>query len=174
MEKTVMAENEKMSGFAREGAHYDNLTRAADYYGIEKQACKAVEEVGEFLAELGRAMNGATNKEEMIEETADVYNLLDQICYLLGIEEQVRDVAEQKMERTVKAIALAPEVEISRERFEEICEQMHNSWRAEKIAQREIAWKYIYPYGELNESLKKDRRAMVRGVLDALNISYES
>lgn len=102
MEKTMMAENEKMSSFAREGTHYDNLTRAADHYGIEKQACKAVEEVGEFLAELGRAMNGATNEEEMIEETADVYNLLDQICYLLGIEEQVRDIAEQKMERTVK------------------------------------------------------------------------
>ena len=102
MEKTMMSENEHMTEFAREGVHYDNLTRAADYFGIEKQTCKAVEEIGEMLAELGRAMNGATNTYELVEETADVYNLLDQICYLLGIEEQVCDIAEQKMERTVK------------------------------------------------------------------------
>lgn len=174
MEKTMMAENEKMSSFAREGAHYDNLTRAADHFGIENQACKAVEEVGEFLAEFGRAMNGATNKDELVEETADVYNLLDQLCYLFGIEEDVREVAEIKMERTVKGVQRNPNnVEISCERFEEICEQIHNGWWAEKINQGIFDHPDMKPYSELEENVKEYDRVTLRRVLDALGVSYD-
>lgn len=101
MEKTMVTKNENMTEFAGEGAHYDNLTRAANYCG-KNQFMKTVEEVGEFLAELGRAMNGVSNREKLVEETADVYNMLDQLCYLFGIEEQVQSAAEEKMERTMK------------------------------------------------------------------------
>lgn len=101
MEKTMVTKNENMTEFAREGAHYDNLTRAADYYGGD-QVMKTVEEVGEFLAELGRALNGADNREKLVEETADVYNMLDQLCYMFGIGEEVQSMAEEKMKRTIK------------------------------------------------------------------------
>lgn len=70
--------------------------RAAAHFGVEAQVCKTVEEAGEFLAELGRTMNGLT------EEIADVYNMLDQLCYLFGIEDDVQGAAERKMERTIQ------------------------------------------------------------------------
>lgn len=90
--------------FGRDGAHYDRLTRAAEYFGVEAQVCKTVEEAGEFLAELGRAMNGEANKRKLTEEIADVYNMLDQLCYLFDIEEEAQDAAEMKMERTILRI----------------------------------------------------------------------
>ena len=38
------------------------------------------------------------------EEIADVYNMLDQLCYLFDIEEEAQDAAEMKMERTILRI----------------------------------------------------------------------
>lgn len=80
--------------------HYDNITITADAYGLKHQVSKAVEEIGELLAELGRAMCGADNLGAMIEETADTYNMLDQLCYLFEIENEVQEIAEKKMQRT--------------------------------------------------------------------------
>lgn len=90
------------SEFGREGAHYDRLARAAEHFGVEAQVCKTIEEVGEFLAELGRTMNGEANRRKLTEEIADVYNMLDQLCYLFGIEDDVQGAAERKMERTIQ------------------------------------------------------------------------
>ena len=178
MEKTMMSENEYMTEFAREGAHYDNLIRAADYFGIEKQTCKTVEEVGEFLAELGRAMNGATNTYELVEETADVYNLLDQICYLLGIEEQVCDIAEQKMERTSLRIAEDCENESAMLTSDEVgalMTRLRGAALAEFADEPDLA-----PLDGLVRALfdggsrrgNKMARRMVHAVLDELGITY--
>ena len=80
--------------------HYDNITITADGYGLKHQIGKAVEEIGELLAELGRVMCGADNLGAVIEETADTYNMLDQLCYLFEIENEVQEIAEKKMQRT--------------------------------------------------------------------------
>lgn len=84
--------------------HCKNIFRAANYFGAEAQICKTVEEVGELLAVLGRAQNGDFDEENLIEEIADVYNMLDQLCYLFDILRAVEDVAMQKMERTIARI----------------------------------------------------------------------
>ena len=38
----------------------------------------------------------------ILEEIADVYNMLDQLCILTGKGDTVRQIAERKMIRTIK------------------------------------------------------------------------
>ena len=40
--------------------------------------------------------------EKVIEETADVYNMLNQLCIMLNIESEVQQVMKMKMERQIK------------------------------------------------------------------------
>lgn len=178
MEKTMMAENEKMTSFAREGAHYDNLIRAADYFGVELQTCKTVEEIGEFLAELGRMMNGRGSAEKLIEEMGDVYNMLDQLCYLLGAEDAVREVAEQKMERTTLRIAEDCEGESAMLTSDEVgalMTRLRGAALAEFADEPDFA-----PLDGLVRALfdggsrrgNKMARRMVHAVLDELGITY--
>lgn len=83
--------------------HYDNLCAAAEHFGLQKQADKLVEEMGELLALIGRLRLGAcVDRDALAGEIADVYNMLDQICILLDMEEQVQDTAEHKMERALR------------------------------------------------------------------------
>lgn len=86
-------------------AHYERLCQAADYFGLETQKSKAEEEMAELvellpdnpdLVELMRL--------QRIEELADVYNMLDQLCILWNCEDEVQDMAEQKMIRTMQRI----------------------------------------------------------------------
>ena len=85
--------------------HYDNLAEVAEFYGFELQCGKTVEECGELLTEIGRTLTDkGSSVDKIAEEIADVYNMLDQLCYLLRIEDTVQDVAEQKMRRERKRI----------------------------------------------------------------------
>lgn len=85
------------------GKHYDNLCAVADFYGLELQMSKAVEELGELIAVIGRKLTYAP-ADGLYEEIADVYNMLDQLCILMRCEDAVQLIAEQKMERQVKRI----------------------------------------------------------------------
>ena len=85
--------------------HYERLCQAADYFGLEAQKSKTEEEMAELvellpdnpdLVELMRL--------QRIEELADVYNMLDQLCILWNCEDEVQDMAEQKMIRTMQRI----------------------------------------------------------------------
>lgn len=169
MEKTGIGEYEDTAR-----THYDNLTRVADYYRAKKQTVKAIEEIGELLAELGRRMNGADNRDALAEEIADTYNMLDQLCYLHGIEEQVQDIAEQKMERTAGKLVGEQEIDLSRGEFEEICEQVHNRWWAEQIDRGEYEHPDMQPYSALSETTRERVRATVRRGLDALGMTYDA
>ena len=87
-------------------AHYDRLRRSAEHFGLDAQKQKTKEEMDELAELLGdysvpdRALRAAR-----IEELADVYNMLDQLCILWDCEDEVRDAAERKMERTMERIA---------------------------------------------------------------------
>lgn len=83
--------------------HYDNLTYCADFYGPRLQLAKTVEELGELTAEVGRMLNFG-HAEHLEEEIADVYNMLDQLCYLCECEDKVQAIAEEKMARQVQRI----------------------------------------------------------------------
>ena len=95
-----------MSQEAYQNSHYDRLCAAANHFGLDIQKRKAKEEMDELAELLGdysvpdRALRAAR-----IEELADVYNMLDQLCILWDCEDEVRDTAERKMERTMERIA---------------------------------------------------------------------
>lgn len=80
---------------------YDNLCTVAEYYGLELQICKTLEELGELSASLARRQLDQ-NYGGVLEEIADVYNMLDQLCILLDCEDKVADIAETKMQRQLK------------------------------------------------------------------------
>lgn len=86
--------------------HYDRLCASAKHFGLAVQKAKTKEEMDELAELLGdysvpdRALRAAR-----IEELADVYNMLDQLCILWDCEDEVRDTAERKMERTMERIA---------------------------------------------------------------------
>lgn len=86
-------------------AHYERLCRAAEHFGLEAQKQKVKEEMTE-LAVLLRdyQMPDKLLRGHRIEEIADVYNMLDQLCILWNCEDEVQDVAEQKMIRTMERI----------------------------------------------------------------------
>lgn len=95
-----------MSQEAYQNSHYDRLCASAKHFGLDAQKQKTKEEMDELAELLGdysvpdRALRAAR-----IEELADVYNMLDQLCILWDCEDEVRDTAERKMERTMERIA---------------------------------------------------------------------
>lgn len=78
------------------------LEQVADFYGLATQMRKTIEE----LQELTKAITEQKFDGEggIFEETADVYNMLDQLCYLTDSKQIVQDIAQSKMERTVQRI----------------------------------------------------------------------
>lgn len=80
--------------------HQENLARAAEHYGLESQLIKTLEELEElYIAIHTRTFVGDGG---VYEEMADVYNMLDQLCILTDKGDTVRQIAEQKMIRTIK------------------------------------------------------------------------
>lgn len=58
------------------------------------------------------------------------------------------------------------------ERFEKVCEAVHNGWWEECKRQGRENHPDMIPYEQLSESVKDYDRVTVRRVLDALNVSY--
>lgn len=80
--------------------HQENLTKVAEHYGLESRLEKTVEELGELRdAIYWGAFDGDHG---ILEEMADVYNMLHQLCILTGKGDTVRQIAERKMIRTIK------------------------------------------------------------------------
>lgn len=67
----------------------------------DKQLIVAIEELSELQKELCKALRGKPNKEDIIEELADVLIMLDQVKIYFKIEDdEIRDIIDQKIERT--------------------------------------------------------------------------
>ena len=78
----------------------DKLLTIFNTYGKSQQASKLLEEVGEFIETI---MN--EDKENMVQEIADVLNMVEQFMYYYDID--IRDVIEikhQKIDRTISRI----------------------------------------------------------------------
>ena len=66
------------------------LLAIANHYGLELQFKKTIEELHELETEINIAMyNDRQNINELAEEIADVYNMLEQLEFLLGIKSSV-------------------------------------------------------------------------------------
>ena len=67
----------------------------------DKQLIVAIEELSELQKELCKTLRGNINKENIIEELADVLIMLDQVKIYFKIEDdEIRDIIDQKIERT--------------------------------------------------------------------------
>lgn len=76
------------------------LKKVANHFGLKAQIGKTVEELVELTHEVVKANKGEENLPCIIEEIADVENMLDQLKILYGIEDEVREIRWQKMVRT--------------------------------------------------------------------------
>jgi len=77
-----------------------------DAWGYDAQALIAVEEMSELTKELCKKhrKRAEYKEEDLVEEIADVLNMVEQLEYFFG-EEKVEKVREQKMQRTLKRLA---------------------------------------------------------------------
>ena len=67
----------------------------------DKQLIVAIEELSELQKELCKTLRGNINKENIIEELADVYIMLDQIKVYFSItSNEVEEMIDKKIERT--------------------------------------------------------------------------
>lgn len=85
--------------------HYDRLCRSARHFGLEAQKKKTCEEMRELSELLGEfQIPDKLLHTCRVEELADVYNMLDQLCILWDCEKEVKEIAEKKMIRTMERI----------------------------------------------------------------------
>lgn len=82
--------------------HRDNLRYVANHYGIDAQLEKTLEELGELREAIQCRQFGGEHG--IFEEMADVFNMIEQISYLLNARESVQAIAAQKMERQIARI----------------------------------------------------------------------
>lgn len=75
-------------------------------WGYDAQAFMAIEEMSELTKELSKRHRKRKdyNEADMIEEIADVLNMVKQLEFYFG-EDKVEKVREEKIERTLKRLA---------------------------------------------------------------------
>lgn len=78
-----------------------NLIKVSEYFGSEKQLLKLVEELDELKEAIINFTDGKDTKEHVIEEIADVENLLYQITDLWDCSNFLNIVKDYKAARTV-------------------------------------------------------------------------
>lgn len=71
-------------------------------YGKEHQTFVAIEEMSELMKALTKNMRGEHNRQDIVEELADVYIVLDQIMVMHGID---LDEVVKKMNEKAKRMA---------------------------------------------------------------------
>ena len=82
----------------------DTYMKVIEHFGAEAQKVKALEELSELQVELVRDLNGSGNIDAIIEETADVMNMMEQICIIYDIEDLVEQMKTIKMNRVLEKI----------------------------------------------------------------------
>ena len=75
-----------------------------EFFGADAQKVKALEELSELQVELVRDLNGSGNIDAIIEETADVMNMMEQICIIYDIGDLVEQMKAIKMNRVMERI----------------------------------------------------------------------
>ena len=93
----------------------DGRSLIANYYGLTAQENQLIEEMAELtqaickmnrINGIGQQVAGYASNyfENLIEELADVKLILDEVIFLLGSDEQVNKIVNEKIERTIKRI----------------------------------------------------------------------
>lgn len=83
----------------------NKLNTIIEHYGRDKQILQAVEEMSELQKELIKHVNRrANNRKDVIQEIADVQIMVDQLKEIFECNEEVEEVIEYKIERTLERI----------------------------------------------------------------------
>lgn len=82
----------------------DTYMKVIEHFGADAQKVKALEELSELQVELVRDLNGSGNIDAIIEETADVMNMMEQICIIYNIGDLVEQMKAIKMNRVMERI----------------------------------------------------------------------
>lgn len=78
----------------------ETLHKAINIYGKNAQLDMCIEEMSELTKEICKSKRGKDNKEEIIEEMADVYIMLEQLKIIFSIEQyEIDDIARIKLLR---------------------------------------------------------------------------
>lgn len=77
----------------------NGIKTIARYYGVQHQTRKAIEELGELIVALAR-----DDRDNIVEEIADVMVMLMQLEILLDCDEEVFDIIDEKVERQLTRI----------------------------------------------------------------------
>ena len=82
------------------------IRQIADHYGLNNQMMQTVEEMGELTQAIVKVFrNGLDNeRDNLIEELADVEIMIEQLDYLLG-DNQIEKIKEYKVNRQLNRIA---------------------------------------------------------------------
>lgn len=73
------------------------ITKIADHFGLENQRIKIIEECSELITAIAK-----NDLENITEEIADVLIMVQQLMYLYDIEDNVKEMIEFKIKRTVE------------------------------------------------------------------------
>lgn len=79
-------------------------------FGADKQKIKSLEEMGELIAAIARDLLGEGERKNIIEETADVENMMEQMRIVYDASEEIEAEKGFKMERTIRKIQEREEV----------------------------------------------------------------
>lgn len=84
----------------------ERIKTIADHYGLNNQMMQAIEEMGELTQAIVKVFrNGLDNeRDNLIEELADVEIMIEQLDYLLG-DNQIEKIKEYKVNRQLNRIA---------------------------------------------------------------------
>lgn len=69
--------------------HNEVLEKAIEKWGEDAQLNIVIGEIGEFLLNFGREQQGRSNKEEWIDEIADVILVMFQMAQIYGLDETI-------------------------------------------------------------------------------------
>lgn len=76
----------------------------ANFYGKNNQILIAIEEMSELTKELCKYKRNYSRNKEIIEELADCQIMLEQLTELFGVENEVSDMIDYKIERQLRRI----------------------------------------------------------------------
>ena len=76
----------------------------ADHYGIDSQVLIAIEEMSELTKELCKHVRKYHRTREIAEEIADVSIMIEQLISLFGVESQVSEIIDFKLNRQLDRI----------------------------------------------------------------------
>ena len=81
------------------------IERAIETYGVDMQLNVAIEELSELIKEICKSKRGSDNRDNIIEEMADCYIMLEQLEIIFDVKSsEIRLAIDAKLNRLEKRL----------------------------------------------------------------------